>query len=143
MPFNSLYHGTKYALEGISEGLAVELAPLGIAVKIVEPGGVRTDFSGRSLDLAMRDDLQGDYGPMLQGAMTAFADPQRQQVYSEPEQIAEVIFAAATDGRDQLRYVAGQDAEAMLADRAGHDDQSYRRQLIDRFGLKLRPPGQS
>ncbi|RRA49907.1 oxidoreductase [Acidipila sp. EB88] len=43
------YHATKYAVEGISESLALELAPLGIQVMIVEPGPFRTDWAGRSL----------------------------------------------------------------------------------------------
>ena len=43
------YHATKYAVEGLSESLALELAPLGIHVTIVEPGPFRTDWSGRSI----------------------------------------------------------------------------------------------
>ena len=55
------YHATKYALEGMSESLAIEVAPLGIKVMIVEPGPFRTDWSGRSiLESATVID---DYGP--------------------------------------------------------------------------------
>ena len=43
------YHATKYAVEGMSESLSIELAPLGIRVLIVEPGPFRTDWAGRSL----------------------------------------------------------------------------------------------
>ena len=43
------YHATKYAVEGLSESLHIEVAPLGIKVMIVEPGPFRTDWSGRSL----------------------------------------------------------------------------------------------
>ena len=43
------YHATKYAVEGMSESLAIEVAPLGIKVTIVEPGPFRTDWAGRSL----------------------------------------------------------------------------------------------
>lgn len=49
-PLGSLYHGTKFAVEGLSEALHYELEPLGIRVKIVEPGMIATDFSGRSFD---------------------------------------------------------------------------------------------
>ena len=59
LPFNSLYHGTKFALEGLSESLALELAPHGIQVKLIEPGGVRTDFAGRSLDWLQAARLDG------------------------------------------------------------------------------------
>lgn len=48
-PLFSLYHATKFALFGFSESLQYELAPFGIRVKVVAPGGVKTDFAGRSL----------------------------------------------------------------------------------------------
>ena len=135
LPFNSLYHGTKYALEGISESLALELAPHGVVVKLIEPGGVKTDFSGRSLDLMSREGLTA-YDASVQKAMQAFADPERAANYSEAEDIAEVIFGAATDGTDQLRYLAGRDAEAMAAERAGLGDEDYRKLSLERFGMR-------
>lgn len=51
-PLGTLYHGTKFAVEGLSEALHYELLPFGVRVKIVEPGGIRTDFGGRSLDFS-------------------------------------------------------------------------------------------
>jgi short-subunit dehydrogenase len=51
VPFNSLYHATKWALEGWSEGMAFELNQLGIGMKIVEPGSMKTDFFTRSFDV--------------------------------------------------------------------------------------------
>ena len=61
-PLGTLYHGTKFAVEGLSEELHYELEPLGIQVRIVEPGMIRTDFGGRSFDFAMDENLP-DYGP--------------------------------------------------------------------------------
>ena len=84
LPFNSLYHGTKFALEGISESLSLELAEFGIKVKLIEPGGVRTDFAGRSLDLARAEGLDA-YDAALGKAMAAFMDPARAEMYSAPE----------------------------------------------------------
>lgn len=49
------YNGTKFAVQGISEALAQEVAPFGIAVIIVEPGAFRTEFLGRSIDVAARE----------------------------------------------------------------------------------------
>src|SRR4051812_25150587 len=48
-PMFSLYHATKFALVGFSESLGFELAPFGIQVKVIAPGGVSTDFAGRSM----------------------------------------------------------------------------------------------
>ena len=47
-PFQTLYHGSKWAIEGLSEGLAYELRPLGLRVKLVEPGMVRTPLYDRT-----------------------------------------------------------------------------------------------
>jgi short-subunit dehydrogenase len=51
-PLISTYHSTKFAVEGFTESLSYELDALGIKVKLVEPGNIATDFSGRSLDVA-------------------------------------------------------------------------------------------
>lgn len=63
----TLYHGTKFAVEGLSEALHYELEPLGIHVRIVEPGMIATNVGGSSFDFAM-DDTLTDYAPMA-GAM--------------------------------------------------------------------------
>ncbi len=135
LPFNSLYHGTKFALEGISESLAMELEDLNIKVKLIEPGGVRTDFAGRSLDFAQVEGLTA-YDEMLGKALATFQDPARGEHYSDPEDIARVIFEAATDGSDQLRYLAGADAKAMACEREELSDETYRRVIRERFGMK-------
>ncbi len=134
LPFNAIYHGTKYAIEGISEAMALELAPLGIRVKIVEPGGVRTDFAGRSLEIAHKEGLHA-YDTAIQHVMEVFAAPDRAGAYSEAADIAEVIFTAATDGTDRLRYLAGQDAAAMFDRRSKMSDEDYRDYAIGLFRL--------
>ncbi len=121
-PFNSVYHATKWALEGWSESLAFELNPHGIGVKTVSPGGIATDFGGRSLDLTNHD----AYADTMQKVMAAFMDPERQKSYSTAEQIADVVWEAATDGLDKLRYPAGQDALAMYAQRNQVGDEAFR-----------------
>lgn len=50
-PFATLYHATKFALEGLTESLQYELNPFGIRLKIVEPGGYKTNFAGRSMNM--------------------------------------------------------------------------------------------
>lgn len=134
LPFNSLYHGTKFAVEGICESLALELAPHGIRVKIVEPGGVKTDFAGRSLELMKKDELYA-YDASIQRAMTVFANPDRTIAYSEASDIAEIIYTAATDGTNRLRYLAGKDAEAMIAERAQMSDEAYASWAVEHFNL--------
>jgi NAD(P)-dependent dehydrogenase (short-subunit alcohol dehydrogenase family) len=121
-PFNSVYHATKWGLEGWSESLAFELNPLGIGVKTVSPGGIATDFGGRSLDLASHE----AYTESVQSVMSVFMDPERQKNYSTAEQIAEVVFEAATDGKQKLRYPAGEDAKTMHEQRNLVGDEKFR-----------------
>lgn len=121
-PFFSVYHATKWALEGWSESLAFELGSHGIQVKTVSPGGIATDFGGRSLDMAMHE----AYAEDLQKLSAVMTNPERRQNYSTAEQIAEVVFEAATDGQSKLRYVAGADAKAMYAQRKEVGDEAFR-----------------
>lgn len=134
LPFNSLYHGTKFAIEGISESLAQELAPQGIGVKIVEPGGVRTDFAGRSLEFMQKPDLHA-YDKSIQGAMAVFSSTDRGNDYSEASDIAETIYHAATDGTNRLRYLAGEDALAMSDNRSKMSDEEYIEWSVAHFNL--------
>lgn len=53
------------------------------------------------------------YKKMTDRVLAIFMDPKRQKDYSTPEQIAEVVYQAATDGSQQLRYIAGKDARKM------------------------------
>jgi NAD(P)-dependent dehydrogenase (short-subunit alcohol dehydrogenase family) len=132
MPLNAIYHATKYAVVGFTEGLAYELAPFGIRAKIVAPGGVRTEFAAGSLALTFSDD-QHPYAGMVGRVTQAFAG--RAGQHSEPEDIAKVIYRAATDGGAQITYVAGADAEALLAARAKLGEQGYVAMMNERFNV--------
>jgi len=124
-PFNSVYHATKWALEGWSESMAFELAPHNIRIKTVSPGGIKTDFAGRSLDLVAHP----AYAEQLQKVFAVFRDPARAAQASSAEQIAKVVYEAATDDRDQLRYVAGEDAKAMYAQRQAAGPEAARKAI--------------
>lgn len=106
MPFNSVYHAAKFGVEGWSESLSYELKPFGIRVKTLAPGGIRTDFGGRSLDQSSH----AVYADALVAATRRFRDPARDATRSSAEEIAEIAFGAVTDGTDQITYVAGVDA---------------------------------
>ena len=121
-PFNSVYHATKWALEGWSESLAFELAPFDIRIKTVSPGGIATDFASRSLVMTSHP----AYEALVQKVVKVFRDPARAARQSSPEQIAEVVYEAATDGKENLRYVAGNDAKALYAQRLTVGDEAFR-----------------
>jgi NAD(P)-dependent dehydrogenase (short-subunit alcohol dehydrogenase family) len=129
VPFNSIYHATKWALEGWSESMAFELNQLGIGMKTVSPGGMKTDFFTRSFDAGRHP----AYDALVGKVMRAVTDPKQMATYSTPEQIAEVVYEAATDGKDQLRYVAGTDAKATYATRLELGDEAFRKAMRQRF----------
>jgi len=132
LPFNSLYSATKYAVVGFTEALNHELAQFGIQAKFVAPGGVATDFSGRSLSVTFADNNH-PYAASVAQAMAAWGS--RRAAYASPEQSSDVIYTAATDGKRQVRYVAGADAESLLATRASVDDAGYLQLVQQAFGL--------
>jgi len=122
IPLGTLYHGTKFAVEGLSEALHYEMETIGVKVKIVEPGVVATDFTSRSLDMFMNPKLK-EYMPIIQKMMEL---RQAGAGYkSEPKIIAEVIYEAATDGSDKMRYPAGDDAVKIIGNRDKWDDEMY------------------
>jgi len=129
VPFNSMYHATKWALEGWGESMAFELKQMGIGLKLVEPGGMRSDFFTRSFDTGRHP----AYDKLVERVMSVITDPKQMETYSSPEQIAEVVYEAATDGKDQLRYVAGPDAKATYAMRLQMGDEAFRRAIDKQF----------
>ena len=129
VPFNSLYHATKWALEGWSESMAFELNQLGIGMKTIEPGGMKTDFFTRSFEVGKHS----DYDALVNRVMSIVTDAKQMETYSTPEQIAEVVYEAATDGKDQLRYVAGPHAKATYAARLQLGDEAFRKALRQQF----------
>ena len=127
-PFSSLYHATKWALEGFSESLSFELGPFGIGVKTMAPGGITTDFSGRSLDLAKHEAYQGAFDHMVSAA---FKDSGSR--FSTAEDIAEVVYTAATDGEDRVHYIAGPDAKGLYARRVEIGAEAARKEISEAF----------
>jgi short-subunit dehydrogenase len=119
-------------VEGISEALGFELEAIGCKMKIVEPGAIKTDFAGRSFDF-MNDESLTEYQEVVQrlwGAVDSLV-----QNASEPSVVAEVIYQAATDGTNQLRYTAGEDAKALVAQRKQADDATFLEGIKSQFGL--------
>ncbi len=132
-PFGSLYHGTKFAVEGISEALSYEMEAIGCKVKIVEPGAIKTDFAGRSFDFNNDENLM-EYQPLV-GKLMSGIDSIMENNPSEPIVVAEVIYEAATDGTNTLRYTAGEDAKDFVANRKAADDATFMQGIKAQFGI--------
>lgn len=133
-PLMPLYHSTKFAVEGFSESLHYELASIGVKVKLVEPGGVATDFGGRSLDYR-HDESLTEYNEYVSSAFENMMSSFKPEDMSTPELIAGVIFEAATDGKSTLRYRAGADAEQLLTARASMNDDDFIGMMKSNLGV--------
>lgn len=110
-PLGSLYHGTKFAVEGISESLRYEIEQFGGMVKIVEPGAIATDFAGRSFDFS-HDVTLTEYQSIVDKINEVF--PKMIKEASPISTVTSVIYEAATDRKRQLRYIAGKDAKLYI-----------------------------
>ena len=133
-PLGTLYHGSKFAVEGMSEALSHELDAIGVRVKIVEPGAIRTNFGGSSFDLNLDPELT-EYETFVKNVMGALEKVGG--VASEASVVADVIYQAATDDTKQLRYVVGADAEQIIAARKQMDDDAYLSMIREQFGLAI------
>lgn len=130
-PFCSLYHATKFAVEGLTESLQYELNPLGIRMKIVEPGGYKTDFAGRSMGFFGTAGLEGYERPYdrFVGRLSQWP------MSGNLGEVADVILTAATDGTEQLRYPVGHDVAPLLAARAQMDDTAFKNLMVEQTGI--------
>ncbi|MCH4887580.1 SDR family oxidoreductase [Acidaminobacter sp. JC074] len=119
-PFVSLYNSTKWAVEGFTEAVSHELRPLGIKVKLIQPGIILTDFFERSMTITSKEGLE-DYNPALQKAF--FGDDPADRQGSTPEYAANLIYEAITDESGTMRYLIGPDADQtkQMRDQAGPD----------------------
>ena len=100
-PFSSLYNATKWAVEGFTESLQYELEPFGIRTKLIEPGPIKSDFHGRSEDIAKREGLT-----VYDWKLDGFLEFMRKGNAEAPDAslVAEVIYRAVNDGSSRLRY---------------------------------------
>ena len=102
----------KFAVEGISEALSIELAPLGIHATVVEPGYFRTDFlSAQSLSstAARIDDYAGTVGEMR-----SFAPVVNHQQLGDPQRLSQAIVQLAAAGKPPTRLALGSDTVARI-----------------------------
>jgi NAD(P)-dependent dehydrogenase (short-subunit alcohol dehydrogenase family) len=109
-PGASLYHAGKWGIEGFLEGTAKDVAPFGIGVTIVEPGGARTEFRFDSLQLAEpMSAYDGTPAAMVRGAKDRSRPP-----LGDPAKMAARIIDSADQEPAPLRLVLGSDAYTMV-----------------------------
>jgi NADP-dependent 3-hydroxy acid dehydrogenase YdfG len=119
-PTFGLYHGTKYAIEGISESLAKEVAAFGVKVTIIEPGGFKTDFGTRSLARAARI---AAYEPVYEALFKAFDGA----VFGDPARAAQAMIQVVEADEPPLRLAVGADALHIIREKLNSELEEYKR----------------
>ncbi len=140
----SPYVTSKWALEGLSEGLAQELAPYGIRVAIVEPGVTKSAIFAKNIDAPNQTGAyDAAYRRMFQMYAAGLAHA------TDPFEVGKVVHHAITTDQPQLRYAVSWGAKEMIDGRAAmtdqqwvalgniEDDDDYYHAFADRFGLAI------
>lgn len=131
LPLTPTYHAAKFGLEGLVEGLSYELYPFNINCKVLEPGGIKTDFWGRSAVTAPglnNSPYAKDAEPYIK-QMTQ-VDPQNDH-RADPIEVAKVAYEAITDGKRKWRYPVV--SKEFIAQRFNMSDEDWIKQVLKNY----------
>ena len=112
-PFGAWYHATKFAVEGFSDSLRVELKPFGIDVVIVRPAGIVTEWNSIARDRLVESSRGGAYETMADRAVRTLERADNRLFSSGPKAVARTIVKAATAERPRSRYASGKGARVL------------------------------
>jgi len=121
-PLYSIYHATKFAVEGFTESLQYELSLFNIKLRLVEPGPIVTDFYGRSRKFIAPPETS-DYDGFIE--KFNLADGKVLKNAEGPEVVAQTIFQAANDAGSRMRYPVGRPGPFLLFVRKLISDRIY------------------
>lgn len=112
--FGGWYHATKFAVEGFSDCLRMELKPFGLDVVVVEPGGIKTDWGIIAAENLKKTSANGAYAEMANEAANSMIKNCSGSMLSKPELIAKTVRKAVTKRRPRTRYLIGFGAKPMV-----------------------------
>jgi NAD(P)-dependent dehydrogenase (short-subunit alcohol dehydrogenase family) len=110
-PGLSLYHATKWGIEGFFEAVRQEAAPFGVEVTLVQPGGARTDFAGRSMGVAEPIDAYDAVLAPLRSAVGTGGD----YAVGDPAKMVAAIIESADRSPAPRRLALGSDAFQLMS----------------------------
>jgi NAD(P)-dependent dehydrogenase (short-subunit alcohol dehydrogenase family) len=113
-PLGSWYHASKFAVEGLSDSLRVEVAEFGIKVVIIQPGSIRSEWSGIAADQLEATSANTAYARQAKIIGAALRAVDRMPLASGPEVVAEAIAKAVQSPKPRTRYVVGGGARGIL-----------------------------
>lgn len=137
IPFHSGYHGTKFALEGLSESIQYELDPFGIKIIIIEPGAVGSSFWKNMKSAEKSSNLTDGNSPYVSMISNmSVALKQMEQSSIPPSEVANVIVSAVSIDNPDLRYIVGKDAIMTLEAKSNLSDLEFKRLIKKQLNLQ-------
>ena len=133
IPLSSSYHGSKFALEGLSESIQYELEPFGIKVILIEPGAVGSNFWKNIKIARSSSEANSPYSQFGNKVLKAYK--QMEQNTISPSVVAKTILDAITSNNPQPRYVVGEDAAKTLEARKNMPDKQFGDLIKKQFGI--------
>lgn len=124
-PLGSWYHATKFAVEGLSDSLRVELRPFGLDVVLVQPGPVRTEWNAIARRNLRATSQGSPYADHAESVARVLERADRPGAGAEPEEVAATIVRAATAGRPRTRYPVGRGARTLMLARRALPDRAF------------------
>lgn len=124
-PLGAWYHGTKFALEAISDCLRMEVQPFGIDVVVIEPGGIKTEWAGIAAEKLREVSAGGAYANQASAMANSMVGEDSRKRQSPPELIAKTIGKAVTAKMPKTRYAVGFGAKPMIFMRRWLSDRAF------------------
>ncbi len=123
--FGGWYHATKFAVEGLSDALRQEVAGFGIDVIVIEPGAIKTEWSGIAAQSALDASGDGAYASRVQRLARSFRTGAAENMGSDPDVVARAIEKAVTTRRPHTRYAVGFAARPVIVARQLLPDRAF------------------
>jgi NAD(P)-dependent dehydrogenase (short-subunit alcohol dehydrogenase family) len=113
-PMGAWYHATKFAVEGLSDCLRVEVARFGVDVIVIEPGAIRTEWAGIAREGLLQTSGSSAYGKIAQNHARMLATAETSSLASPPDVVARTIVRAVNARHPKTRYATGGGARTIL-----------------------------
>jgi NAD(P)-dependent dehydrogenase (short-subunit alcohol dehydrogenase family) len=124
-PLGGWYHATKFAVEGLSDSLRIELKPFGIDVVLIEPGPIRTEWNAIARENMVKNSAAGAYAGQARAVARVLRAADTPRTSSGPEVVARKIYQATTIRRPRARYPVGKGAGAAVRARKVLPDRAF------------------
>lgn len=139
-PLGGWYHGTKFAVEALSDCLRLEVKPFGIDVVVIEPGGIKTEWGEIAADGLLAASGSGAYADQANAMAETLGAEAGSSRLSPPTVIANAIAKAVTARRPRTRYAVGFGAKPLIAAKTVLPDRTYDTLISRAVGLPTGRP---